>query len=744
MRRLLLIISSVLILATSHIDAGNAISASVEQFLNEYRTKSLFPRFVAPQLESGREVVDAFIAIDDSSVIDRLTGLGVSVQSVFDGFVTARVPIDLLERVSLMNGVNDVEISRRVELCTDSTLSVTHAGQVINGENFDLPRSYDGSGVIVGVIDVGFDYQHRAFRRADNPDSTRIVRIYDTRNTSGHPVFNKEGTKLPGSVFMNEEIYSLRNDGTSTHGTHTSSIAAGTHVNGYGGMAPGADIVLCAVKVLDGSLSTVEIANCVRYITCYADSVGKPCVISMSVSTATGQHDGQDYLSKAIAQNMGKGRIFVISAGNCGDRPMYAHCTMSKSKPANLLFKCKTISDVDSSYYYTLVYNDIWVRGARISPAYRWHILDLQTGHIVWQSDVLSGSTTINADQISSYFNTGPDMDIEGILKVAVKISSNGAGNGSKYNFDIDIGNLQCQQYTVVNGEKQSRYAIGINILPRDNSISEIDAWFGHSTSRFGSYRQPVTTMDGEVFNDFYTPSNNDCTIGTYAVNDSIISAGAFAARNSYYSLPKNRIITDASVVVGDVAYFSSFQIEGAGPTGEALPTICAPGLYVVAAASRYSYLANHTTTVMKTDDGSAWGVLSGTSMSAPTVAGIIALWLQANPNLSVSQVKEILAESAIHDDFTTGPNGIMFGPNGKIDAMAGMRLVLQTMSNALLGDVNCDGFVGMDDLTALISYLVGIYPSDKPFSEVNADMDQSGTVGMDDLTEMINYLLHN
>ena len=743
MRRLLLIISSTLILATVHINAGNAISASVEQFLNECRTKSLFSRFASPRLESGREVVDAFIAIDDASVIDRLTGIGVSVQSIFDGFVTACVPIDLLEQVSMMNGVNDVEISRRVELCTDSTLSVTHAGQVINGENFDLPQSYDGSGVIVGVIDVGFDYQHRAFRKADNPDITRIVRIYDTRSKLGHPVMNSGGTKLPGSVFMDDEIYSLRNDGTSTHGTHTSSIAAGTHVNGYGGMAPGADIVLCAVSVLDGSLSTVEIANCVQYITCYADSVGKPCVISMSVSTATGQHDGQDYLSRAISQNMGKGRIFVISAGNCGDRPMYAHCTMSKSKPANLLFKCKTISDVDSSYYYTLVYNDIWVRGARISPAYRWHILDLKTGHIVWQSDSLSGSRTINADQISSYFNTGPDMSIEGILKVTVRISSNST-YGTKYNLDIDIGNLQCQQYTTVNGVKQSRYAIGITILPRDNSISEIDAWFGHSTSRFGSYRQPVTTMAGEIFTDFYTPSNNDCTIGTYAVNDSIISAGAFAARNSYYSLLKNRIVTDESIVVGEIANFSSFQIEGAGPTGEALPTICAPGLYVVAAASRYSYLANHSTTVMKTEDGCTWGVLSGTSMSAPTVAGIIALWLQANPNLSVSQVKEILAESAIRDDFTTGPNGVMFGPNGKIDAMAGMRLVLQTMSNTLLGDVNCDGFVGMDDLTALISYLVGIYPANLPFSEANADLDQSGTVGMDDLTAMINFLVYN
>ena len=49
-----------------------------------------------------------------------------------------------------------------------------------------------------------------------------------------------------------------------------------------------------------------------------------------------------------------------------------------------------------------------------------------------------------------------------------------------------------------------------------------------------------------------------------------------------------------------------------------------------------------------------------------------------------------------------------------------------------------------MDDLTALISYLSDIYPTDEPFSVVNADMDQNGTVGMDDLIEIINLLLHN
>jgi subtilisin family serine protease len=238
----------------------------------------------------------------------------------------------------------------------------------------------------------------------------------------------------------------------------------------------------------------------------------------------------------------------------------------------------------------------------------------------------------------------------------------------------------------------------------------------------------------------YYTPGNDLCSIGTYAVNDSIISAGAFAARNSYYSYFQNNIVTDRTQTVGDITSFSSYQAAGYGPTGAALPTICAPGFDVVAAGSRYSYFANNNVaTVMKTDDGSYWGVMTGTSMAAPTVAGIIALWLQANPTLCVRQVKEIIAETAIHDSFTTGANAARFGPNGKIDAMAGMRSVLDRMG-FLLGDVDSDGVVGIKDLTALIDYLLS--GDDSNIIVGAADCNEDNQVRINDVTALIDFLL--
>ena len=59
-----------------------------------------------------------------------------------------------------------------------------------------------------------------------------------------------------------------------------------------------------------------------------------------------------------------------------------------------------------------------------------------------------------------------------------------------------------------------------------------------------------------------------------------------------------------------------------------------------------------------------------------------------------------------------------------------------------LRGDVDGDGHVGMDDLTALINYLVT--GSTIGIDLIGADVDDNGSIGMDDLTALINYLVYN
>ena len=73
---------------------------------------------------------------------------------------------------------------------------------------------------------------------------------------------------------------------------------------------------------------------------------------------------------------------------------------------------------------------------------------------------------------------------------------------------------------------------------------------------------------------------------------------------------------------------------------------------------------------------------------------------------------------------------------NGEI-IYKGMRYNESNLT--LAGDVDTDGRVTMDDLTALVNHLL-----DNNFliNMTNADMDANGKVGMDDLTDLINCLL--
>jgi subtilisin family serine protease len=67
----------------------------------------------------------------------------------------------------------------------------------------------------------------------------------------------------------------------------------------------------------------------------------------------------------------------------------------------------------------------------------------------------------------------------------------------------------------------------------------------------------------------------------------------------------------------------------------------------------------------------------SGTSMSSPAVAGVVALMLQANPRLDYTEVKEILKLTARQDQHTgvLSEQGSTQWGHGKVDAFEAVKL---------------------------------------------------------------------
>ena len=111
----------------------------------------------------------------------------------------------------------------------------------------------------------------------------------------------------------------------------------------------------------------------------------------------------------------------------------------------------------------------------------------------------------------------------------------------------------------------------------------------------------------------------------------------------------------------------------------------------------------------------------------------------ECGKTFTLSEVKDIMRETAIRDSWVTeGTNASHFG-NGKIDALAGIKYILEHYHNPLNGDVNHDGKVSIEDVTAIISHLLN---PDRLVCPTCSDVNFDGKVSIEDVTGVINLLL--
>ena len=118
------------------------------------------------------------------------------------------------------------------------------------------------------------------------------------------------------------------------------------------------------------------------------------------------------------------------------------------------------------------------------------------------------------------------------------------------------------------------------------------------------------------------------------------------------------------------------------GPTfdGRLGVDVAAPGEIVVTTYAPKSWWATFKFNMVKDDEDGAYGLASAVSAAAPQVTGIVALMLQANPELDQIQIRDILRNTARADEFTGEVPNVTWG-YGKVDAYEAVKAALVAAS---------------------------------------------------------------
>ncbi len=145
-----------------------------------------------------------------------------------------------------------------------------------------------------------------------------------------------------------------------------------------------------------------------------------------------------------------------------------------------------------------------------------------------------------------------------------------------------------------------------------------------------------------------------------------VITVGAFNTKAIWPSLSGEQDFSD-DYPIGDLSIFSS-----RGPTrdGRQKPELTAPGTWICSSLS-----VNSSSVSYLTHPDGVHTMSLGTSIAAPHVSGVIALMLVVNPQLTASQIKEALIETAVRDSFTGSAPNPRWGW-GKVAAEAAVAAV--------------------------------------------------------------------
>ena len=503
-----------------------------------------------------------------------------------------------------------------------------------------------GKGVIVAIMDRGIDYTHPDFR---NPDgTTRIKMIWDFSNADPNLGLCDPNQPAP-LVYTEAQINTALSGGATVperdavgHGTVTAGIATG---NGsavppsslqYAGLAPQADLLIVKVTS-EGAPAHGNQAPENPFQGCYnlaldlvtqeAATLGEPIVGLINAGVQWGPIDGTGAVSRQIDLDFGlnnPGHVYVEASGDEGNIPDHAQATFSPTA-AVVPFTKSDASFTD--------FGQIWYTGA--SPA----------------------NVTITTNDTGATVTVIPE-------------TCNSSADGSLVACQYDPG----QQFYPWTSSGPDR-AVWFEIAGHTGAGSFTVQSVGNTSGTADLY---ASNSPDITFSNFLTPGRLTDFASTYSAD----VAGCYNVRTKWVDINnKTEKLTDQGAV-RDLWKYSS-----GGPTrdGRVPPNggvdVVTPGGNIFAAYGINTYWETFQFNLIQGGQG-YYGRQSATSGASPILLGTVAQLLQMDPNLTATQVRQVIHQSATADKFTgTVPN--QNWGSGKLNVLGAENLVAAMMNTA-------------------------------------------------------------
>lgn len=160
----------------------------------------------------GVKMISAFVRVTNPTAKSELEALGVQIECEFlnGTLFTTLIPIDKIESVADIATVSRVSVATKKRPLTDAARQYSNVDDVLNHSadaiSAGLPTTYDGTGVVLGVIDTGIDFQHKAFKDANGNYRLKRAYVYNGSRAQEYSSFSSSSPTT--------------DDSSEDHGTH--------------------------------------------------------------------------------------------------------------------------------------------------------------------------------------------------------------------------------------------------------------------------------------------------------------------------------------------------------------------------------------------------------------------------------------------------------------------------------------------------------------------------------------------